>query len=56
MIPSFMHHSITLNTFNKKLCVSIIMRKPVSNQTAYNHFYTTEESQLLNHETTRCII
>ena len=53
MIPSFMHHSFTLNTFKKELYISVIMRKPVSNQADYNHFYRTEESQLLIRKITR---
>jgi len=41
-----------LNIFKKEICISVIMRKPVSNQTDCNHFYRTEESQLLIHEIT----
>jgi hypothetical protein len=53
MLPSFMHHSFTLNTFKKELYISVIMRKPVSNQTDYNRFYRTEDSQLLICKITR---
>jgi len=45
-----------LNALKKELFIRAIMKKPVSNQTDYNHFYRTEESQLPIHKIKRYVI